>query len=149
MLRLNAGFSRKVGEPDYGSRGASVNLEVELESHLVGDPDALTDRVRKLFHFAREAVNKELNGDWRGDNHRRQLTSTRDHKPASRQGVRPATDAQIRAIRAIAGRLKLDGEDISTQAFGVPLEGLSLPDASALIDDLQAQLPANGDSRPR
>ena len=59
MVRLNAGFSRKVGEPDYGSRGASVNLEVELESHLVTDPDALTDRVRKLFQLAREAVNTE------------------------------------------------------------------------------------------
>ena len=149
MLRLNAGFSRKVGEPDYGSRGASVNLEVELESHLVTDPDALTDRVRKLFQLAREAVNTELNGHWRGDNHRRQETSTLDRQPANRQGVRPATDAQVRAIRAIAGRLKLDAEEIATQAFGVPLEGLSLPDASALIDDLQAQLPANSESRPR
>jgi hypothetical protein len=30
MLKLNAGLSRKVGEPDYGSRGASVNLELEV-----------------------------------------------------------------------------------------------------------------------
>ena len=39
MLRLNAGFSRKVGETNYGSRGARVNVELEVESKLIGDPD--------------------------------------------------------------------------------------------------------------
>ena len=34
-LKLNVGLSRKVGEANYGSRGASVNLELELESGLV------------------------------------------------------------------------------------------------------------------
>ena len=38
-LKLNIGFSRKVGERDYGSRGASANLELELESGLVEAPD--------------------------------------------------------------------------------------------------------------
>ena len=49
MLKLNAGFSRKVGEANYGSRGASVNVELEVESNLVNDPEALTGRIRKLF----------------------------------------------------------------------------------------------------
>ena len=31
MLKLDAGFSRKVGEPNCGSRGASVNTELEVE----------------------------------------------------------------------------------------------------------------------
>lgn len=30
MIRLNVGLNRKVGEPNYGSRGASINLDVEL-----------------------------------------------------------------------------------------------------------------------
>ncbi|MFH0982698.1 MAG: hypothetical protein V2A79_14330, partial [Planctomycetota bacterium] len=60
MLRLNAGFSRKVGEPNFGSRGASVNLELELESHLIGDPAALLGRIQGLFDLAREAVDAEL-----------------------------------------------------------------------------------------
>jgi cobalt-zinc-cadmium efflux system outer membrane protein len=55
MLKLNAGFSRKVGEPSYGSRGASVNVELELESHLIGDPAALLGRINSLFSLARQA----------------------------------------------------------------------------------------------
>jgi len=46
MLKLNAGFSRKVGEPNYGSRGASVNVELEVESSLVGEANALMNGIR-------------------------------------------------------------------------------------------------------
>jgi hypothetical protein len=60
MLKLNAGFSRKVGEPNYGSRGASVNVELEVESGLIGDPDALMTRIRNLFTIAKRSVDSEL-----------------------------------------------------------------------------------------
>ena len=43
MLKLNVGLSRKIGEANYGSRGASVNLEVELESGLVTQPEQLQE----------------------------------------------------------------------------------------------------------
>ena len=36
-LRLNIGLSKKVGLPDFGSLGASANLELELDSGLIGD----------------------------------------------------------------------------------------------------------------
>ena len=62
MLKLNCGFSRKVGEANYGSRGASVNLELELPTDMVQQPDALNDRVRRLFVLAKQAVDDELNG---------------------------------------------------------------------------------------
>ena len=60
MLKLNAGISRKVGEEHFGSRGASVNLELEVESGLVNDPDGLMDRIRRLFSLARDAVDQEV-----------------------------------------------------------------------------------------
>ena len=49
MLRLNIGANQKIGQPNYGSRGASVQFEVELESSLVGDPEHLQEKVRSLL----------------------------------------------------------------------------------------------------
>ena len=43
-LKLNVGLNRKVGEPNYGSRGASINLELELDSAVIDSPDRLRDR---------------------------------------------------------------------------------------------------------
>ena len=43
MIKLNAGFSRKVGEANYSSRGASVNLELKLESSMIADPDKMQE----------------------------------------------------------------------------------------------------------
>ena len=34
-MKLNVGVSRKVGLPDYGSVGASCNLELELDSGML------------------------------------------------------------------------------------------------------------------
>ena len=61
MIKLNAGFSRKVGEANFGSRGASVNLELELDSGAIQDPDKMHARIRSLFGLARKAVDEELN----------------------------------------------------------------------------------------
>ena len=44
-VKLNIGLSRKVGEANYGSRGASVNLEVELDSGIVSDQQRFQERV--------------------------------------------------------------------------------------------------------
>ena len=52
MLRLNAGFCRKVGEPDYSSRGASVNVQPELQSNFIGDADAWLARIKNPFDLA-------------------------------------------------------------------------------------------------
>ena len=60
MLKLNVGFNRKVGEANFGSRGASVNLELELDSGLVDHPDRLQDRMQQLFTLARSSVEQEL-----------------------------------------------------------------------------------------
>lgn len=59
-VKLNIGLSRKVGEANYGSRGASINLEVELDNGVLGDPGQLRERVRDLYMLARQSVDDEL-----------------------------------------------------------------------------------------
>jgi hypothetical protein len=60
-LKLNVGVSRKVGLPDYGSMGASCNVEVELDASLLEhDLDGFHARVKKAYVAAHQAVQDEL-----------------------------------------------------------------------------------------
>ena len=113
MLKLNVGLNRKVGEPDYGSRGASVHLELEVESSLAGDPEAVQERIRSLFRLARASIETELNGNGassHGDGHAN--GNGQDHNNQSngsrRSNGRSATASQVRAIHAIASRQRID-----------------------------------------
>jgi len=149
MLKLNAGFSRKVGEPNYGSRGASVNVELELESNLIDDPQALMGRIRNLFDLARRAVDDELGagqpqaGNTVADNQSSQRPErfARNNSSTSGNGnqpVRYATTSQIRAIRAICNRQNVDPVQLANTRFRVnDLEELTLREASSLIDELK------------
>ena len=62
MLRLNIGFNRKLGEANFSSRGASVNLEIEVESGVVREPDKLQAKIDYLFKLAKASVDAQLNG---------------------------------------------------------------------------------------
>jgi hypothetical protein len=62
-LKLNVGLSRKVGEANYGSRGASVNVEMELDSSVVAEPGKLQERIRQFFGVVRASLAEELNGN--------------------------------------------------------------------------------------
>lgn len=61
-LKASIGFSRKIGEPHFSSRGASVNLELELDASLLEQPARLLERVHDAFELARTAVDAELSG---------------------------------------------------------------------------------------
>ena len=151
MLKLNAGFSRKVGEPNYGSRGASVNVALELESNLIGDPDALLARIKSLFDLARRSVDEELNGNQAPaeppgssqQNARRFASGASGNNTSTggngNQGVRYATASQVRAIRAICQRQGVNPDRLASERFRVSdLEELTIREASTLIDELKA-----------
>lgn len=162
MIRLNAGFSRKVGEPNYSSRGASVNVELELESNLIGDPNALTERIQALFNVARRAVDDELhqaagNGQAPGNgaannrfggNGNGPTPNRPTQQPGSGNGgspVRRATKAQVPAIRTLCSYRNLDADRVVYERFGVhAVTELTVQQASSLIGELKATPTAGG-----
>src|SRR5262245_52339006 len=115
-MKLNVGLSRKVGEANYGSRGATVNVEVEVDGGLVGEPDRLRERIRQLFGLVRASVTEELaNGGSQSNGPPPPPASPADRQdvPGNANGQRsagprPATSAQVKAIYAMARRKGLD-----------------------------------------
>ena len=155
-LKLNVGVSKKVGLPDYGSAGATCNIELELDTHLLeSDLDGFHQRVRSIYVAAQQAVHDELA---RLQGQPAPATAETGHgmpdRPAQRNGhaaassrpagnrtrpPRPATANQVRAIEAIARRLGADLEGLLREEFAVQrVEDLSMSEASRVIDDLKA-----------
>ena len=60
MIRLNVGLSRKVGQANYGSKGGSVNLEVEVADL---DHNKLRESIQKLFSLAKQSLEDELSSE--------------------------------------------------------------------------------------
>jgi hypothetical protein len=143
-LKLDVGLSRKVGESNYGSRGASVNIEMELESSLVGDPAKLQDRIRQLFGIVRSSLAEELNGNGHGA--AQNLNGTNGHPKAEGAGndtpapqPRAATQSQARAIHAIAKQQGIHLPQLLRGRYQVGrAEDLSIKQASELIDSLKS-----------
>ena len=136
MIKLNCGVSRKVGEPNYGSRGATANIELELQDSAAHDTNVLHQKIRGLFAIAKAAVDEELARTSAGTSGPAQSAASNGARD-----VRPATDSQLRAIRAISERLGLDPEGQAQQQFSRGLSELSLPEASRLIDHLKGLSP--------
>jgi len=161
-LKLNVGLSRKVGEANYGSRGASVNLELELDSAIVGEPERLQQQIDKMFGLAKQSIDAELHSpasasdrpanSGNGDrNHRhapaRSNANGNGHSQGSQRGNNTplATAAQVRALRAIANRqgLNLDGVIRDQYGVGDPT-ALTIAQASELIDELNGRTATAG-----
>jgi hypothetical protein len=148
-LRVNVGVSKKVGEANYGSRGASINVEMELDAGLIGEPARLQEEIRRMFATVRTSLAEELNGNGHIPAKPASQESPRtnvEKPPAGGNGqlvrgngaVRMATQAQVKAIRGIGRQVGFDLASLR-QRFGVARpEDLTLKQASALIDELKS-----------
>jgi hypothetical protein len=149
-LKLNVGLCKKIGQPDYGSLGASCYIEVELDGGLLaGDPDAFQRQATNAFAACRHAVNDELARH--GAN---EAVSSASHngQPAAQpaangrangnsgNGTR-ASEKQLQYARQLAGQIRGLGllrlEGLAQKMFNRPLVELSTFDASGLIDTLK------------
>ncbi|MEK6246893.1 MAG: hypothetical protein N2C12_01855 [Planctomycetales bacterium] len=141
MLKINIGLSRKIGGTNYSSRGASVNLEMEVESGLVQEPAKLQERIRYLFSLAKQSVEEELNGDGQ---HGVATSDNGDHPQSSSNNGsngHQATEKQLGYARQLAGQIQGLGvrklESLANKMFSKPVADLSTLDASGLIDTLK------------
>jgi hypothetical protein len=156
-LTLNVGFNRKVGEANYGSRGASVNLEIEVESGLVREPDKLQAKIDYLFGLAKKSVDAQLGGNGHPEpaatvstpiHNGNSAHNGNGHAPASTNGNghsngnHRASEKQMNFVNQLARGIRGLGvrrlESLTGKMFGKPLADLTSLDASALIDTLKA-----------
>jgi hypothetical protein len=148
-LRASVGVSKKVGLPDYGSLGAHAELELELDSSLVGDVQAFHERIRKLYDLATRAVNDQLarsngNGQNVGNEGPRSTPANGhngdDDTPASNKQIKYLLDmARQRHSMDLARTAEFCGELVGTN----DVYRLTKRQASAVID----RLTKNGNGR--
>jgi len=157
MNKIHVGITRKVGQPNYGSVGAECHLEIEIDSNPLRSPDEnLPYRIQEAFNLCRQEVDRELSSVPAIDAPSQPVRvapvndsstyngNANDSRPVTQpQKGRPATDAQVRAIHAIASKANVRLASQLSDSFGVGSpQQLSIRQASDLIEKLKAQLPA-------
>jgi len=138
MLKLNTGVCKKIGQPDYGSLGASCNLEIELDHSSFSDPEAFNEKVQRAFSTCRDAVEAELARHLSNPD---QVSTTEPVQSNGRNG-HGASEKQFSYLRQLAGQIQgLNSrqlESLSNKMFNKPLATLSSLDASGMIDTLKS-----------
>jgi hypothetical protein len=160
MLKLHAGVSKKVGLPGFSSASASCTIEAELDSTLLNDTEGFQTVVRRAYASCEQAVQDEiarLTHESPDDTTRPQeVIEVRTSPAISGAAVtinraalrdapspRPATASQVRALRAIAARRKIDLLRLLRDRFGLTTaDELGIRQASTLIDELKSDEPA-------
>jgi hypothetical protein len=142
-ITVNVGFSRKVGEPNYGSRGASVHVEVELDRSAMEDGERFQSEIEKIFEQARDAVDRELLRNLSSSSGAQadldEFSEATKNQNGRARAPRLATPNQVRAIEAIAQHRGVGLSELFAAEFDAKsAEELTIVEASLLIDRLKS-----------
>ena len=161
MLKLHAGVSKKVGLPGFSSASASCTIEAELDSTLLNDTEGFQTVVQRAYQSCEKAVEDQIARLTSEGQHETsqppEIVEVRTAPTITRASVnrlsspqftnqpspRPATASQVKAIRAIAARRKIDLVGVLRERFGLTTaDELGIRQASNLIDELKSDEPA-------
>ncbi len=168
MLKLHAGVSKKVGLPGFSSASASCTIEAELDSSLLNDGDGFQVVVKRAYQSCEKAVQDQIARLTGTGTHDSEPGIRESHaqpvaheiievqtspairgsavsrvqaprnQPQSQPSPRPATASQVKAIRAIASRRRIDLVGLLRERFGLQTaDELGIRQASDLIDELK------------
>ena len=143
-LTVSVGLSKKVGQPEFGSLGATCNVAFELEASLLQtDLRAFHDQVHNAYSACAQAVNDQLAKPQVSGSNGNQ---TEIKQPSTGNGGggngHRATDKQLGFARQLAGQIQGLGvrrlDVLANKMFAKPIAELSTLDASGLIDTIKA-----------
>ena len=148
-LQISVSLSKKQSK-NFNSQGCSVSLSAELDQTLLTRPDELQLAIAELSEQAELALDRKMDGGPSPAAVTSGRTRFNDNSNSRRPGGdgqavkrpqtgRVATQAQRKAIAAIAGQLGIDAADEARHEFGIDLDCASVIEASRLIDHLKAQ----------
>ena len=145
-MKISVGLQKKVGQPNYGSLGASCHVEFEIDAAMIeSNLDGFHNKVNGAYLACRQAVNAQLrqqeesgNGPGATAESRKQSQEGSLRTDPDRGGT--VTPNQLKAIYAITKRLRLNPQLLVNERFDchVP-EDLTFREASQLIDELKQE----------
>ena len=142
MPKLTAHYCKKLPTGQYSNDSYSASIDVEIDET---DSQTMQAGLRRLFALVKDSVEQQFSGasgsSAHSDNHRPQ-TEPRTTAPVRNAAIFqngrhvPATTSQKKAVFAICKSLGLDPKQYS-------IDGLSVKQASTLIDELKSQQDGN------
>lgn len=156
MIKISASLSQKRPLPGVEYSSCQIGAAMEIEVSDADGPEAVRDRIQQLYQLLNESINQQFaeaaqthdsgtgNNNGRGRVTRRsQSGPPRENAGNNGNGRRnratSATQAQQRAVFAIAKSLGLEVGDV-VAGYGVAdVRDLTVRQASELIDDLKAR----------
>ena len=145
MIKLHVSACKKITDGNYGSRGGTVGLEIEVDSSLVGESAKLRDHIRKLFDLANASLTEEL----QANNEPASVEDSHYHRDGANPNgngaghavtvtpVRFATEKQIICIQGLARKHGVPVPELLKQAGVRVFNDMSVRQASAMIESLE------------
>ncbi len=129
-VKINVGYNKKLGLPNYGSEGAHCDLELEIDASELANPQAFLARVHEVYERCRAAVESQI--------HEGDVPVPRAGMPAPVSRGTSASPKQARYAEQLASQVKVRSLDnLCDKMYQKPFAALTGLETSNLIDTLR------------